>query len=234
MSSQAEARKAIKEAKERVKEGAAGSEAAGSESEVSDDEGGPKKEVAPSDDEHASPATASPVEDTRPEAPPKSSSHVARDVIGRKGQYGRFAERWFSKNGWSAERRRSQGMSVDAPQRTSFTGSQPKHDQEPPSPSMGLTQSVVEAGDGASGQKFSEMSSNSADSPRQSNARTYTLLPKLLRTTRLLLVSQSFFFSYDLDITRRLGTQELRGSELPLHKSVDLLVSLLYTHYNPS
>lgn len=52
-----------------------------------------------------------------------------------------------------------------------------------------------------------------------------TLLPKFLRTTRMLLDSRSFFFSYDLDITRRLGNQNTKSSELPLHKSVDPLVS---------
>lgn len=49
-----------------------------------------------------------------------------------------------------------------------------------------------------------------------------TLLPKFLRTTRMLLTSQSFFFSYDCDITRRLREGD-KSSELPLHKSVDEL-----------
>ena len=59
--------------------------------------------------------------------------------------------------------------------------------------------------------------------PPESVAKT--LLPKLLRTTRMLLASQSFFFSYDLDITRRIDNQSSKGSELPLHQSVDPLVS---------
>ena len=53
------------------------------------------------------------------------------------------------------------------------------------------------------------------------------LVPKLLRTTRMLLSSRSFFYSYDLDITRRLGGEIVRNPEIPLSKSVDPLVSFL-------
>ena len=53
------------------------------------------------------------------------------------------------------------------------------------------------------------------------------LVPKLLRTTRMLLSSRSFFYSYDLDITRRLGGEIMKNPEIPLSKSVDPLVSIL-------
>ena len=59
---------------------------------------------------------------------------------------------------------------------------------------------------------------------REANT-TNALLPKLLRTTRMLLSSRSFFYSYDLDITRRLGGEIMRNPEIPLSKSVDPLVS---------
>ena len=61
---------------------------------------------------------------------------------------------------------------------------------------------------------------------REANT-TNALLPKLLRTTRMLLSSRSFFYSYDLDITRRLGGEIMRNPEMPLSKSVDPLVSFL-------
>lgn len=61
--------------------------------------------------------------------------------------------------------------------------------------------------------------------PNQTSETNTSMLPKLLRTTRTLLGSRSFFFSYELDITRRLGTDEKNSSEIPLHKSVDPLVS---------
>lgn len=58
----------------------------------------------------------SPTEPKSPEtsAPTTKSSGVAEDVIGKRGQYGRFAERWFSRKGWSSEKRRTQGMSTDS------------------------------------------------------------------------------------------------------------------------
>ena len=55
-----------------------------------------------------------------------------------------------------------------------------------------------------------------------------SLLPKLLRTLVLMLCSRSFYFSYDLDITRRLGTQLGRSKDLPLHKAIDPLVLSRY------
>lgn len=53
---------------------------------------------------------------------------------------------------------------------------------------------------------------------------TGKLLPKLLRTTKMLLASRSFFYSYDYDITRRIGDQGTKHADVPLHRSVDALV----------
>lgn len=56
----------------------------------------------------------------------------------------------------------------------------------------------------------------------------HNLTPKLLNTTRLLLGSRSFFFSYDWDITRTWSTRRhSAGVSLPLHKLVDPLVCFL-------
>lgn len=74
--------------------------------------------------------------------------------------------------------------------------------------------------------------SNTADKTTQppsdppiADSVTDTLLPKLLRTTKVLLASRSFFFSYDYDITRRLGSQGAYNRDIPLHRIVDPLVS---------
>ena len=61
---------------------------------------------------------------------------------------------------------------------------------------------------------------------REANA-VNALVPKLLRTTRMLLSSRSFFFSYDLDVTRRLGGEIVKNPEIPLSKFVDPLVGIL-------
>lgn len=52
--------------------------------------------------------------DDTPRRPPHQrtkSSTIAEDVIGKKGVYGRFAERWFSKRGWQVDSNRRQGLS---------------------------------------------------------------------------------------------------------------------------
>ncbi|RAL64097.1 hypothetical protein DID88_003285 [Monilinia fructigena] len=42
--------------------------------------------------------------------PQKTS--VAEDVISKKGGYGRFAQKWFSKKGWAVDQKKNLGMSV--------------------------------------------------------------------------------------------------------------------------
>jgi vesicle coat complex subunit len=41
----------------------------------------------------------------------KKSTTFVKDVVQDKGLYGRFANKWFSKNGWTANGRKRQGMS---------------------------------------------------------------------------------------------------------------------------
>lgn len=215
LSSQDEASKAVDQAKGNLKKGSGERTPAGGD--TSDEEGsdhGPSTHTG--DVDHSPVSTDSPTADLplRPAGPRRSISNVAEDVIGRKGQYGRFAEKWFSREGWSTERRRVQGMSTDEGEKPSSTV-----------PPVGTTF------DGSTRPKQTESFcqpklSREVNQPKDSPAdTTNTLLPKLLRTTRMLLSSQSFFFSYDLDITRRLGTHGPQGSGLSLHKTVDPLVS---------
>ena len=124
------------------------------------------------------------------------TSHVAENVISRKGQYGRFAERWFYKNSWSTAPLADRPAPKDSARTSTIEDSQQQARQSPTSHTT--SESIVN-----------------------------NLLPKLLRTTRMLLTSRSFFFSYDIDITRRLGSQGTKLSDLPLHKCVDPLVSAL-------
>ena len=141
------------------------------------------------------------------EARPATS--IAEDVIGRRGQYGRFAERWFSKEGWGLDRQRMQGLRLDEEARATV---------------IERRVSVAEGGlDGT------EIVSNSGTGQDRAaipidRANAQAMLPKLLRTTKMLFgLSESFYFSYDCDITRRLGS-EIRNTELSLHKMVDPLV----------
>ena len=163
---------------------------------------------------------------TRPSSLARSTSSVAEDVIEKKGQYGRFAERWFSKKGWTAERRRAQGMSVDSVEKLGSLDGQVTALANPQSKSpLTATPGGAERSDQTADLEILNQAFESGVSGSPSVTVTNTLLPKLLRTTRMLLGSRSFFFSYELDITRRLGTASEKGSVIPLHKSADPLVS---------
>ena len=167
----------------------------------------------------------------RPSGPERSSSNVAEDVISKKGQYGRFAERWFSRKGWSTDKRRAQGMST-ADDKT------PLPEEAKENVQSAVSQNNAMEADPSDMDGFGQARrANIALRPKQGSQLekgdanvANTLLPKLLRTTRMLLMSRSFFFSYDIDITRRLGSQEIKSPDLPLHKSVDPLVSLVIVH----
>ena len=158
-----------------------------------------------------------------PTKPARSTSSVAEDVIERKGQYGRFAESWFSKKGWTTEKRRTQGMSIDGVERLETPNDQATglNDPRPQSPLVATTFDGFESRDRT---KDLERP-NQALETDMSGSPPANVTNKLLRTTRMLLESRSFFFSYELDITRRLGTHDNKTFVMPLHKFADPLVS---------
>jgi hypothetical protein len=153
------------------------------------------------------------------------STSVAEDVIQRKGVYGRFADKWFSRKGWSADSRRLQGLSPDedaskknVPQNVDSSvakeAEQPEGASKPdtiPSDDKNVPEPVSpgEIPKALAGEK---------------DATTVALLPKILQTTRMYFSSGNFFFSYDYDISHGIGQQQ-PNSSLPLHKQFDPLVS---------
>lgn len=44
-----------------------------------------------------------------------STNSIAEDVISRRGSYGRFAQRWFSRSGWLQEQKRIMGLTNNKP-----------------------------------------------------------------------------------------------------------------------
>ncbi|KAL8831842.1 MAG: hypothetical protein Q9191_000631 [Dirinaria sp. TL-2023a] len=135
----------------------------------------------------------SPTEPKSPEtsAPTTKSSSVAEDVIGKRGQYERETSPSQKAEAASAEKR--------------DTG-------------------TANVGDGMSRRIPTQAERSSRDEASNASVTesiTNTLLPKLIKTTRVLLASQSFFFSYDYDITRRMGSQGTKSKDVPLHRSVD-------------
>lgn len=230
LSSRSEAEKAINQAKESLKKsGQFG--APSQDSDTSDDDETHVEAGENENNDHASSVsshsstTKNPLA-ARPLGPARSTSSVAEDVIGKKGQYGRFAERWFSKKGWTTEKRRAQGMSVDGVEKLGIPSDQGTglNDMQ----SKTLSAETTLDGGRSSDRTFDLEIPNQAGGHDMLGSPpanvTNTLIPKLLRTTRMLLGSRSFFFSYELDITRRVGTNN-KDSETPLHKSVDPLVS---------
>lgn len=155
---------------------------------------------------------------------------VAQDVIHNKGLYGRFADKWFSKKGWSAESRRNQGMSSEedlaiskSTKNVDSTGRDKEtvttKDDKLPAPDDHVPDDVKpeEIPEALSGDK---------------DANTISLLPKILRTTKMYFSSGNFFFSYEYDLSRGIGKQQVQTS-LPLYRQSDPLVSLrpiLHSH----
>ncbi|KIW99805.1 uncharacterized protein Z518_10733 [Rhinocladiella mackenziei CBS 650.93] len=163
------------------------SSTSGSDSDLSDADG--EDDVAPDDTEPETPI------DTKPsQRRGSSATSIAKDVIAHRGQYGRFASHWFSKQGWGVGRNISnppassnqKGLSAGGPSTAGGDAaaaanlSDPKNDP----------QAVKEANDAAQTRATSSVTD---------------ALPKILRTTRMILTSGSFFFAYEFDLTRRLA-----------------------------
>ncbi|KAI4201619.1 MAG: hypothetical protein LQ350_003098 [Teloschistes chrysophthalmus] len=147
----------------------------------------------------------------------EASESVAQDVIGRKGQYGRFAERWFSRKGWTFERRRVQGMSADGEGKSERTH---PGGNDNLSPAERNRQRFSKQWEGEE-PPIDQVSSHAENLPPSRTDVTSNLVTRLLRMTRMLFASRSFFYSYDYDITRRLGDQRTPDTRVPLHRCVD-------------
>jgi hypothetical protein len=158
-----------------------------------------------------------PVSDDDIEPPPvdtssASSGHqrtssVAEDVMTRKGSYGRFAQKWFSRKGWAVDQRRNLGMAASE-----------SSNSTPPENKSAKVETTGQ------GPLSSDSGKSNETSIRDQKVRDVaaSLLPKLLTTTSMMLgSSRSFFFSYDFDITRNLANWRKPSTELPLHTQVD-------------
>lgn len=171
----------------------------GSESE--DEEGARSPVSADEIDDHDLPSTTN--SSAKTSGAHKRTSSVAEDVITRKGGYGRFAQNWFSKKGWAVDQKRNLGITV-SDSNTETLDAQVLKVKTPPIPDT--------------------TSESGHDQVENVNDVTANLLPKLLRTAHILFgTSQSFYFSYDYDITRSLASRRINNSDLPLFTQVDPL-----------
>lgn len=228
LSSQADADKAIAATRDHLKRR---SRAPGLEDEDTDsdsEDGAPSLTDSIIEDSSSAPSE---VKDTvtgqKGSASQKTS--VAEDVIQRKGVYGRFADKWFSRKGWSADNRRLQGLSSEenlAAKNVSqnVDSGVPKEEEHPKSESKPDT---IPTGDKDISEPVSPEAIPKALSGEK-DAATVALLPKILQTTKMYFSSGNFFFSYDYDISHGIGQQQ-PSSSVPLFKQFDPLVSLI-TH----
>lgn len=186
------------------------------------DEGSYHSDGYITDDNPKDSKSLNPPYDTARRKSQEADEGVAQDVISRRGQYGRFAERWFSRKGWTFERRRAQGMSAEDTGRSKAVQAQEYSNPNRAADGNENSSTEQETQDNTATLQASRNVLTKATFQRDV---TSTLLPKLLRTTKILFASHSFFFSYDYDITRRLGDHKAKTPGLPLHRIVDPLVS---------
>ncbi|KAF2969554.1 hypothetical protein GQX73_g3979 [Xylaria multiplex] len=127
---------------------------------------------------------------------------IAQDVFKKNGSYGRFAQRWFSNKGWMANRRQSLGVGAATTIETEDEGERSKKDNGDRELSKTVEQEQVDT----------QSSSTAGES----------LTPKLLRMAHIWFgSSKSFFFSYDLDLTRSIASRTHTTSHIPLHRVAD-------------
>lgn len=188
-------------------------------------------EDSDSDSEEGAPSVTDSLLEDHVTAPPPSAdagagqkgtaqarTSVAEDVMQRKGVYGRFADKWFSRKGWSADNRRLQGLRSDEDLRAKNVPANvdsivSPEDADPPSP-PNLAKDVADP-----------VSPKDIPTALQGDneATTVALLPKILQTTQMYFSSGNFFFAYDYDISHGIG-QQSSSSSLPLFQQFDPLV----------
>ncbi|OAL29608.1 hypothetical protein AYO22_02022 [Fonsecaea multimorphosa] len=141
-----------------------------------------------------------PIEHKVPQQKISNPTSIARDVIANRGQYGRFAAQWFSKQGW--------GGGKDSGT-TSGPSDRSENVKPGTSPSPGADAAVSANQPEAGNDIEAQEQSHSKDAEHLLNDTSITeATPKILRRTKMILTSGSYFFSYDFDLTRRLALME--------------------------
>ncbi|KXX83141.1 Phosphatidylinositide phosphatase SAC2 [Madurella mycetomatis] len=133
--------------------------------------------------------------------PASKRSSIAQDVISKRGSYGRFAQRWFSRSGWAMDQKRTMGLSAEE---------------------RGVDPIADGAGRGKGG-KFAVPSDGGGAGEGDGSEAAISLLPKLLRTSQILFgSSRTFFFSYDYDITRSMANPKVpETASMPLYEHAE-------------
>lgn len=136
----------------------------------------------------------------------KSTSFV-KNVVQERGKYGRFATRWFSRNGSREGVRRQEGMAVGEEKEETLTKEQTRQMDE------ALPEDETASGDDETQEKATE----------QQQSAIEHLTPRILRNARLYFSNGGFYFSYEHDISGSLAQRSHTGSSIPLWKRFDEL-----------
>lgn len=217
LTSKAEAEKAVAAALKSLKQDKAPSTTANNEGsdtydddaeELSfDDEGA----LAPGGDDKPTEAAAL----ESPKAVAKKKTATVKNIVQDPGRYGRFATRWFTKGGRSADRRTKQDLGSEEDQiseqhQATGAGAEEKeaNDEE------GKEEDVTTHADEKANTSPSSKSKTAIDS----------LTPRILRSAKLFFSTSGFFFSYDHDISGTLTQRSTLTGSVPLWERFDSLV----------
>jgi hypothetical protein len=141
----------------------------------------------------------------------KQSTTFVKNVVQEKGNYGRFASKWFSKNGGQANARRSQGL----------TREQENQELEAMSPDKAAEESPRPSGDSARDDKTEGQDDSKSGIQKRSTIERLT--PRILRSARLYFSSSGFYFSYEHNLSTMLSQQDSISSSVPLWKRFEAL-----------
>ena len=171
---------------------------AGSESELSDSEDENKTL------RHAEDAKGPHTDDEQDLPRSESSTSIAQDVLTKKGNFGRFATQWFSRQGWGVGRDGS--TSSDRPESRKSKATVKSED-------IAHGDATEAAKPEEHAEKLPGPAPDVKKSPKASREEVVAMIPKILRVMKLILTSRSCFFSYELDLTRRM--EKLQGRAFP-------------------
>ena len=185
-------------------------------------------DVHSAEDAHEAPSPSDDVRTKSDKDDTTATTNIAEDVFARRGPYGKFASQWLTKKGWSLPGMRASSRVLKAiPKPDLITNS--ASIQRPTTSSTTQETNPNQIDSPALEHTLESKPSRQDEDVASPSEREYTLplLPKLLRSTRLILSSRSFFFSYDFNITRHMGDPSTLPSKPLLHEDIDPLV---HTH----
>jgi hypothetical protein len=156
----------------------------------------------------------------------KRKTSIAEDVIHRRGLYGRFAQKWFSRGGWASDSRRAQGLSSEEDlKRTKELQQNPADAVEADKDHQDHVENLESFGEHKSDEVTQDPPQEiEGTAQAQAEETRIPMLPKVLTVSKMLFSSKNFYFAYDYDLSRSLMNQPTSPSSLPLHRNFDPLV----------